>query len=146
MGQKSLKKHDSTYSLCFSLYPTTVKSLRSLCGEWGSIGRAIQVAVEILVDRLTPSLQEMMDSDGKKPAGGWTSAHRLEGDGLATDEERRQGLKVPFTFSVVTRTEKQIEWLSHAERYKNRNEVIYTCEGLLADLHVRHGGSTPKKR
>jgi hypothetical protein len=129
-----LKKYDSTENLCFSLYPTTVKSLRSLCGEWGSIGRAIQVAVEIMVERIYNPRPD-------RPA--------LEGSGLSSAEERTRELKIPLSFKVLPITKEQIEWLSHAERYKNRNEVISACEGVLSDLSERHSlrsKVTPKKR
>jgi hypothetical protein len=93
-----------------------------LCGEWGSIGRAVQVAVEIMVEQ-----------------------GNIQGSGLSSAEERSQGLKVPFSFSVLDRTDKQIKWLAQPESYGNRNQVISACEGVLADLHVRESIGSQKR-
>ena|ERR1039458_4567329 len=110
-----LKKYDATKNLCFSVYPTTAKSLRSLSGDFGSIGRAIQVAVEVLYYRVRHGLP-------------------VVGSGLAAAEDK-QGLKVPLTFSVLPRTKRLLEWLA-SEHYHDRNKVISSCEAVLSDLYT----------
>lgn len=119
MKRNRLKKYDSTENQSFSVYPTTLNSLRSLSGHFGSIGRAINVAVEILYYREREGLP-------------------LVGSGLASMEEKSEDLKVPLSFSVIPRTKKLIVWLADPERYKSRGGVISSCEGLLSDMYTEY--------
>ena len=89
-----------------------------LSGDFGSIGRAIQVAVEILYHRARFGMP-------------------VVGSGIAAAEENRQDLKVPLAFSVLPRTERLIEWLS-SDAYKDRGGVINSCEEVLSDLSIEY--------
>jgi hypothetical protein len=102
----------------FSLYPTTINSIRELAGHFGSIGRAIQIAVEILY----------RDARENPP--------RLHGrEAFASVEEKQQELKVPFSFFMLPRTKRLVEWLADQKQYGDRNIVVGVCENLLANLY-----------
>jgi len=60
------------------------------------------------------------------------------GSGLAALEENRQDLKVPLTFSVLPRTERLIDWLVSSANYKDRGNVIASCEAVLSDLYTEY--------
>ncbi len=103
----------------FSVYPTTAASIRSLASHFGSVGRAIQVAVELLY----------RDAREDPP-------HLHSTVAFASVEEKQQDLKVPLSFSILGRTERLTEWLADPKRYKDRNTVIAVCEGLLSELYT----------
>lgn len=113
---KLVKDAENTTRETFSLYPSTVTSLRSLAGHFGSIGRAIQIAVELLYQR---AQQGELHS------------------GKATDTAER---KVPFSFFVLPRTKRLIEWLSDEKRYGSRNNVLSVCDELLYNLYAHFYG------
>jgi hypothetical protein len=85
----------------------------------------MQVAMELLCDRAEKGMPREIS---------FLDEMQLEGIKNPAKNAFDLGLKVPFSFSVLPRTEKQIKWLSHPKRYGNQNEVISVCDNLLWHL------------
>lgn len=127
MAQETTKA--LTQMATFSVYPATAQNIRRVSEHFGSVGRGIQVAVEILYERAQKGeLFEEPDWD-------------VIDDDLSTlgrnvnSAEARETLKVPFAFSILDRTEKLIQFLADPKYYGNRNAVILTCGTLLPQLY-----------
>ena len=99
-----------------SVYPTIAKNLRVYAREFGSVGRAIQIGVEILYERLR-------------------AQNKVVGEGISSQEERQKQLKRPMSIDTVPRTEFLIEYLAE-HGYESRSGVISACENVLSDLGI----------
>jgi hypothetical protein len=114
----------------FSVYPATAHNIRSTSGHFGSVGRGIQVAVEILFERAQRGelLNEEPDWD-------------VQDDLIGVPREAQDNLKVPLGFSILHRTEKLIGFLAGEKYYGDRNTVIMYCGTLLLQLYSDFIGS-----
>jgi Arc/MetJ-type ribon-helix-helix transcriptional regulator len=108
---------NKTTETSFSLHPSQVKTIRELAPHFGSKGRAIQVAIEILYEK--------------------AKNNKLVGSGLAAAAEPGD-LKVPMSVSLLPRTERLLDWLADPKRYKSRSAVINSCEAVLSDLYTEY--------
>lgn len=124
----------------FSVYPATAENIRGMSDQFGSVGRAIQVAIELLYDRARRGeLFDDQDDDVIDSLRGFPNSV-LKGS--------RDKLKVPFAFSILDRTEKLLRLLSESKYYGNRNSVIMSCGTLLPQLYSDFVGNvlTPAER
>src|ERR1035438_1365492 len=90
-----LEKCASTSMMSFSVYKAAAQSIRKVSVHHGSLGRAFQVAVEILYDRARK---------GEPLVGSHFD-----------DDDPNLGLKVPFSFSVTPRTQILVDLLCTPE-------------------------------
>src|SRR5580704_5164532 len=98
---KMLRGARKTTHTTFSLYPSEIRSFRAVAKPFGSIGRAIQVAVEVLYDReLYGSAQQRIDLDQLGPPD----------EVIEAGKERRE-LKAPMSCDLLDRTSKLIDEL-----------------------------------
>lgn len=107
------KQRQKTRVVAFRLRPSTIELLKELSGPYGGVGRAIQVATELLwvpwqlhwVKKTVIQLREGYESE-------------------------RQEL---FSFAVLPRTQRIIEALARTH-YEHKNNVIRACVHVLYDI------------
>jgi hypothetical protein len=115
----------------FSVYPATARKIRSTSDHFGSVGRAVEVAVEILYERARSG--ELFEDEDDEVIDDLRGLPR----GLPHGSLKilRDNLKVPFAFSILPRTERLVEFLAGPEFYKNKNSVIMFSGTLLPQLY-----------
>ena len=111
MKRKRLNEKPGTYK-GFSVYRTTAENIRELAGHYGTVSRAIALAVEILYDK-------------SRQTGAYFEP------GMSSEEEEEKNLKVPLSFSVLPRTARLIDVMA-TEYHKSRNDIVAACEPVLA--------------
>lgn len=129
-----------THMVTFSVYPSTAENIRSVSDQFGSVGRAIQVAIELLYERArNGKLFDDQDDD---------VIDSLRGLPNSVLKGSHDKLKVPFAFSILDRTEGLLKFLADPQYYGNRNSVIMSCGTLLLRLYSDFVGNvlTPAER
>ena len=87
---------------------------------FGSIGRAVQVAVEVLYDRAQRDILIDVEEEEGSPNDA------IEGE-----------LKSPMSCDLLDRTRSLIEWLAHPKRYDGRYCVLCAALIWLNEAHAQ---------
>ena len=113
---KMLPKSEETQRVAFSLYPSEVQDIREHAARWGTVSRALEIAVEVLWAWEDLWDRGLLRVDPK-------TFLPLEHLGLGVPEElvmkgkARPELKVPFACRVSNRTVRMIDALAKEDRY-----------------------------
>jgi hypothetical protein len=113
---KRLQGAEETTHTTFSLYPSEISSFRFMAKPFGSIGRAVQVAVEVLYDRAQRGI--LIDIEEVGPPDEVIEAGR----------DSKQ-LKSPMSCDLLGRTSLLIDELAKPKRYGGRYWVL--CAALI---------------
>lgn len=103
-----------TETLTFRLRPESIRQLKILSARYGGVGRAIQVAAEILHERGLKGCKQIKAA-------------------LARKAERDDEPQELFSFPAVPRTKGLLAWLSLVRFDETRNLTIRACIQLLDD-------------
>lgn len=109
------KQRDRTRVVSFRLRPATISLLKDLAGSYGGVGRAIQVATELLWARRWARIKPVVPQEG--------------------NDDKPQEL---FAFAALPRTVEIIDQLAKAYYEGHRNKVIRACVQLLFEMRLEH--------
>jgi hypothetical protein len=108
----------NTETLTFRLRPESIRELKRLAAPYGGVGRAIQVAAEILQDRGYKGNKQVKAALAQKPAR----------------DEKPQEL---FSFPAVPRTKHLLDCLGLRHYDETKNLTIRACIHLLGELEQK---------
>lgn len=114
---RRLPEFERTKHVTFSLYPSEINTFRYMALPFGSVGRAMQVAAEILYDMAQRG--SLIDLDEEGPP-----ADAVEGE-----------LKAPMSCDLLPRTATLIDWLADPKRYGSRYGVVSAAASWLTQAH-----------
>jgi len=127
---KTLPHAEATTHVTFSLFPSEILSIRKSAGIFGSIGRAIQVAVEALYDRVVRDKKEgLIDIDEGGPPPEVDDAFY---ENRKTYQQKQTELKAPMSCDLVPRTARLIGVLAKPRYYGSRYRVLSAIGYWLA--------------
>src|SRR5260370_1048424 len=131
---KTLPNAEATTHVTFSLFPSEINSIRKSAGIFGSVGRAVQVAVEVL-HAVRDKKNGLIEIEEEGPPPEVLEAYY---ENPAAYRQEQTELKAPMSCDVVPRTARLMSELARRKYYGNRYGVSLSSErrrrtsGLLA--------------
>lgn len=131
---KVLPNAEQTMHVTFSLFPSEISSIRRSAGVFGSVGRAVQVAVEVLYDRAVHHKENgLIDTEENGPPPEVEEAFY---ENPKTYLQRQKELKAPMSCDLLPRIERLIRELAKPTYYGDRYGVLLAVCRWLVDAHA----------